>query len=121
MSGPVPSLAANIEKPPGTPIDPADAERVKLFQPFQQKSVTLHNRLGVSPMCMYSSVDGHLNDFHVLHCKSSYISFALLYTYLLCACIDGSLALKGPGIVIIEASAVVPEGMCVFFFFAMHC
>ncbi|KAG1061043.1 hypothetical protein G6F42_027787 [Rhizopus arrhizus] len=52
MSGTVPSLAANIEKPPGTPIDPADAERVKLFQPFKQKSVTLHNRLGVSPMCI---------------------------------------------------------------------
>jgi len=69
MSGTVPSLAANIEKPPGTPIDPADAERVKLFQPFKQKSVTLHNRLGVSPMCMYSSTDGHLNDFHILHCK----------------------------------------------------
>jgi hypothetical protein len=69
MSGTVPSLAANIEKPPGTPIDPADAERVKLFQQFQQRSVTLHNRLGVSPMCMYSSADGHLNDFHVLHCK----------------------------------------------------
>ncbi|GAN08460.1 oxidoreductase [Mucor ambiguus] len=90
MTSTVPSLAANIEKPPGTPIDPADTERVKLFQPLQQKSVTLHNRLGVSPMCMYSSVDGHLNDFHVLH--------------------YGSLALKGPGIVFIEASAIVPEG-----------
>ncbi|KAI8647663.1 hypothetical protein BD408DRAFT_408297 [Parasitella parasitica] len=90
MFVPVPAAASNIEKPAGVPINPADVQRVKLFQPFQQKSVTMHNRLGVSPMCMYSAVDGHLNDYHILH--------------------YGSLALKGPGLVIIEASAVVPEG-----------
>ncbi|KAI7890629.1 uncharacterized protein EV154DRAFT_511042 [Mucor mucedo] len=41
-------------------------------------------------MCMYSAVDGHLNDFHVSH--------------------YGSLALKGPGLIIIEATGVAPEG-----------
>jgi 2,4-dienoyl-CoA reductase-like NADH-dependent reductase (Old Yellow Enzyme family) len=39
---------------------------------------------------MYSAVDGAVNDFHLMH--------------------YGSLAIKGPGLIIIEASAVVPEG-----------
>jgi hypothetical protein len=69
MSGSLPALAANIKKPAGIPINPEEAQKVKLFQPLHQKSVTLHNRLGVSPMCMYSAADGHLNDFHILHCK----------------------------------------------------
>ncbi|KAI9480467.1 MAG: hypothetical protein EXX96DRAFT_649076 [Benjaminiella poitrasii] len=82
--------AYNSQKPPGTPVNPADIERVKLFQPFTQKSVTLHNHIGVSPMCMYSCVDGFINDFHVSH--------------------YGSFAIKGPGLIIIEAAGVVPEG-----------
>jgi 2,4-dienoyl-CoA reductase-like NADH-dependent reductase (Old Yellow Enzyme family) len=86
----VPTLAANALKPAGTPIHPEDAERVKLFQPYRSKSITIHNHIGVSPMCMYSAVDGHLNSFHDVH--------------------YGSLALKGAGLVIIEASAVKPEG-----------
>ncbi|KAG2200082.1 hypothetical protein INT47_007727 [Mucor saturninus] len=86
----VPALASNNVKPPGTPTDPEAARHVKLFQPLLQKSVTFHNHMGVSPMCMYSAVDGHLNNFHVSH--------------------YGSFALKGPGAIIIEATAVVPEG-----------
>ncbi|KAI7898411.1 uncharacterized protein BX663DRAFT_525187 [Cokeromyces recurvatus] len=82
--------AHNFQKPPGTPIHPEDAQRVKLFQPFNQKSITMHNHIGVSPMCMYSSVNGFVNDFHISH--------------------YGSFALKGPGLIIIEASGVVPEG-----------
>jgi 2,4-dienoyl-CoA reductase-like NADH-dependent reductase (Old Yellow Enzyme family) len=87
---PVPNLAANALKPAGVPVNPGDVERVKLFQPYHSKSVTIHNRIGVSPMCMYSAVDGHLNSFHDLH--------------------YGSLALKGAGLVFIEATAVKPEG-----------
>lgn len=86
----VPELAFNRSPPPGTPINPDEAKDIKLFQPFHQKSCTIHNHIGVSPMCMYSCVDGHLNDFHVLH--------------------YGSLALKGAGLIIIEATGVVPEG-----------
>ncbi|KAI9483732.1 MAG: hypothetical protein EXX96DRAFT_479531 [Benjaminiella poitrasii] len=86
----VPSLAFNVQKPAGTPVNPEDAKRVKLFQPFNQKGVTMHNRLGVSPMCMYSSVNGYINDFHIAH--------------------YGSLALKGPGLIIVEAASVVPDG-----------
>lgn len=87
---PVPVIAANAPTPAGVPIKPEDLERVKLFQPFQQKSVKMHNHIGVPPMCMYSAVDGHFNDFHVMH--------------------YGSLAMKGPGLIIIEATGVVPEG-----------
>jgi 2,4-dienoyl-CoA reductase-like NADH-dependent reductase (Old Yellow Enzyme family) len=86
----VPVPAENTKILPGTPKDLKKAKNVKLFQPFQQKSVTFHNRIGVPPMCMYSAVDGAVNDFHLMH--------------------YGSLAIKGPGLIIIEASAVVPEG-----------
>lgn len=86
----VPARAFNNTKPPGTPVSPEEVENVKLFKPYQQKSVTMHNRIGLSPMCMYSCVDGHLSNFHVSH--------------------YGSFALKGAGLIIIEASGVQPEG-----------
>ncbi len=61
-----------------------------LFDPFTLKSVTLRNRLGVSPMCMYSSEDGVANDWHLVHL--------------------GARAAGGAGLVIAEATAVSPEG-----------
>ncbi|KAG1522875.1 hypothetical protein G6F52_005487 [Rhizopus delemar] len=80
--------ARNNQNAPGIPVNEHD--KVHLFEPLQQKSVTIHNRIGVSPMCMYSCKDGMLNDYHLMH--------------------YGSFAFKGAGLVIIEASAVVPEG-----------
>jgi 2,4-dienoyl-CoA reductase-like NADH-dependent reductase (Old Yellow Enzyme family) len=38
-----------------------------LFQPLTIKSVTLRNRIGVSPMCEYSSEDGVATDWHLVH------------------------------------------------------
>ncbi len=61
-----------------------------LFAPFTLKSVTLRNRIGVSPMCMYSAEDGLMNDWHLMHL--------------------GARAAGGAGLVIAEATAVVPEG-----------
>ena len=61
-----------------------------LFAPFSLKSVTLRNRIGVSPMCMYSSNDGVANDWHLVHL--------------------GARAAGGAGLVIAEATAVSPEG-----------
>jgi 2,4-dienoyl-CoA reductase-like NADH-dependent reductase (Old Yellow Enzyme family) len=61
-----------------------------LFEPLTLKSVTLRNRIGVSPMCMYSSDDGVANDWHLVHL--------------------GARAAGGAGLVIAEASAVSPEG-----------
>jgi 2,4-dienoyl-CoA reductase-like NADH-dependent reductase (Old Yellow Enzyme family) len=61
-----------------------------LFSPLTIRSVTLRNRIGVSPMCQYSAVDGLANDWHYVHL--------------------GSRAVGGAGIVIVEATAVAPEG-----------
>ncbi|PKU23564.1 NADH:flavin oxidoreductase/NADH oxidase [Telmatospirillum siberiense] len=61
-----------------------------LFEPFSLKGVTLRNRIAVSPMCQYMATDGLANDWHQAH-----------YT---------SLARGGAGLVIVEATAVSPEG-----------
>ncbi len=61
-----------------------------LFSPLTLRSLTLRNRIGVSPMCQYSAVDGIANDWHLVHL--------------------GSFATGGAGLVIAEAAAVVPEG-----------
>lgn len=61
-----------------------------LFAPLTIKSVTLRNRIGVSPMCMYSAADGVMNDWHLVHL--------------------GARAAGGAGLVIAEATAVAPEG-----------
>jgi 2,4-dienoyl-CoA reductase-like NADH-dependent reductase (Old Yellow Enzyme family) len=61
-----------------------------LFEPFTLKSITLRNRIGVSPMCQYSSEDGVANDWHLVHL--------------------GSRAAGGAALVIAEATAVSPEG-----------
>ncbi len=61
-----------------------------LFSPLQLRDVHLRNRIGVSPMCQYSSVDGFANEWHVVHL--------------------GSRAVGGAALVMTEATAVVPEG-----------
>ena len=61
-----------------------------LFDPLTIKTVTLRNRIGVSPMCQYSSQDGMPNDWHLVHL--------------------GSRASGGAGLVIMEATGVLPEG-----------
>jgi 2,4-dienoyl-CoA reductase-like NADH-dependent reductase (Old Yellow Enzyme family) len=61
-----------------------------LFEPLTIRSVTFPNRIWVSPMCQYSSVDGMPNDWHLVHL--------------------GSRAVGGAGLVIVEASGVSPEG-----------
>lgn len=60
-----------------------------LFTPLQQRSITLPNRIVVSPMCQYTSTDGHASDWHLVHL--------------------GSRAIGGAGIVMTEAAAVSPE------------
>jgi len=61
-----------------------------LFSPLHLRDVTLRNRIVVSPMCEYSSVDGFANDWHLVHL--------------------GSRAVGGAGLVLTEAIAVSPEG-----------
>jgi len=62
----------------------------QLFDPFPIRSLTLSNRIVVSPMCQYSSVDGFSNDWHAVHL--------------------GTRAVGGAALVMTEASAVTPDG-----------
>jgi 2,4-dienoyl-CoA reductase-like NADH-dependent reductase (Old Yellow Enzyme family) len=61
-----------------------------LFTPFPLRSLTLANRIIVSPMCQYSSEDGFATDWHLVHL--------------------GSRAVGGAALVMTEAAAVSPEG-----------
>jgi 2,4-dienoyl-CoA reductase-like NADH-dependent reductase (Old Yellow Enzyme family) len=61
-----------------------------LFTPLKLREITVRNRVFVSPMCQYSSEDGMPNDWHLVHL--------------------GSRAVGGAGLVMVEATAVSPEG-----------
>ncbi|MGI8820177.1 MAG: NADH:flavin oxidoreductase/NADH oxidase [Chthoniobacterales bacterium] len=61
-----------------------------LFSPLQLRDVRLRHRIGVSPMCQYSSADGFANDWHLVHL--------------------GSRAVGGAALVMTEAAAVLPGG-----------
>jgi len=61
----------------------------QLFSPITLKSITLKNRIAISPMCQYSAVDGFANDWHLVHL--------------------GSRASGGAALIIQEATAVSPE------------
>ena len=50
----------------------------KLFERLQIKSIQLKNRIVVSPMCEYSSVDGFSNDWHLVHLGSRAVGGAAL-------------------------------------------
>lgn len=62
----------------------------QLFSPFSLRDMTLRNRTVVAPMCQYSSQHGFANDWHLVHL--------------------GRFGLGGFGLVILEATGVVPEG-----------
>src|ERR1700723_741816 len=61
-----------------------------LFSPFQLRSLTFANRIGVSPMCQYSCEDGFATDWHLVHL--------------------GARAQGGAALATLEACAVTPEG-----------
>lgn len=62
----------------------------QLFSPLQIKSITLKNRIAISPMCQYSAEEGFANNWHLVHL--------------------GSRATGGAGLIIQEATSVSPEG-----------
>jgi 2,4-dienoyl-CoA reductase-like NADH-dependent reductase (Old Yellow Enzyme family) len=64
--------------------------RAKLFTPLRLGALELANRIVIAPMCQYSAEGGCMTDWHVIHL--------------------GHLALSGAAILIIEATAVTPEG-----------
>lgn len=61
-----------------------------LFQPLSLGSLELVNRIVIAPMCQYSAEDGAAGDWHMIHL--------------------GHLALSGAGLMILEATAISPEG-----------
>jgi 2,4-dienoyl-CoA reductase-like NADH-dependent reductase (Old Yellow Enzyme family) len=63
---------------------------IRLFEPMTLGGITLANRIAVSPMCQYSAENGCANDWHLQHL--------------------GSLSLSGAGLLIVEQTAVEPEG-----------
>ena len=67
-----------------------------LFTPITLRNLTIRNRIWVPPMCMYSALgkDGVPTDFHRAH--------------------YGALSLGGAGLIIVEATAVNPEGRISF-------
>jgi anthraniloyl-CoA monooxygenase len=63
---------------------------VPMFTPFRLRSLELANRVVVSPMDMYSSVDGTPGDFHLVHLGSRAIGGAgLVMTEMICTSADG--------------------------------
>jgi NADPH2 dehydrogenase len=61
-----------------------------LFQPLTLRGTTFPNRVAVAPMCQYSAVNGIAQDWHLQH--------------------YGAMAASGPGLIVLEATAVSPEG-----------
>ena len=76
--------------PVGTLPNTDDDSLPALFRPLKIRSLILKNRLVVSPMCMYSSRNGFLNDWHLVHL--------------------GQFAIGGASLVIQEATAVQSNG-----------
>lgn len=63
---------------------------VDLFSPLTIRDITLPNRVVMSPMCQYSAENGLANDWHFVHL--------------------GSRAVGGVGLIVVEATAVTPQG-----------
>jgi 2,4-dienoyl-CoA reductase-like NADH-dependent reductase (Old Yellow Enzyme family) len=89
------TLASSTQNDPGPETataqdSPARENADNLFSPMTIRSVTLRNRIGISPMCQYHSVDGFAEDWHLVHL--------------------GSRAVGGAGLVCVEASAVEARG-----------
>lgn len=62
----------------------------QLFSPYQLGGLSLANRIVIAPMCQYSAQDGCATDWHTIHL--------------------GHLALSGAALLIVEATAVEPDG-----------
>lgn len=62
----------------------------KLFQPLKLRGLELQNRIALSPLCQYSAEDGHHTAWHLTHL--------------------GGIIQRGPGLTLVEATAVQPEG-----------
>ncbi|OBT66745.1 hypothetical protein VE03_04081 [Pseudogymnoascus sp. 23342-1-I1] len=78
------------QTPPAGTALPSTTPTPKLFTPLTLRTLTLQNRIMLSPLCQYSALDGHHTAWHLTHL--------------------GGIIQRGPGLTMIEATAVVPEG-----------
>ncbi len=62
----------------------------RLFKPLKLRGLELANRIVVAPMCQYSAADGAASDWHLMHL--------------------GQFSVSGAGLLLTEATGVVPEG-----------
>ncbi|QSZ35871.1 hypothetical protein DSL72_006993 [Monilinia vaccinii-corymbosi] len=84
------SFYTPLQSPPsGTALSPSPSTP-KLFTPLRIRSLTLQNRIMLSPMCQYSAANGHFTPWHMAHL--------------------GGIISRGPGLAMVEATSVLPEG-----------
>ncbi|KAG5732248.1 putative NADPH dehydrogenase C23G7.10c [Termitomyces sp. T112] len=88
----VPYFTPAQDPPSGTALDPQPSGKSipKLFQPLKIRELEFHNRIFLSPLCQYSAENGKLTPWHKAHL--------------------GGIYTRGPGLSIVEATAVTPEG-----------
>lgn len=67
-----------------------EVPEIDLLSPLAIRGMTLRNRIVMSPMCQYSAEEGRASDWHLVHL--------------------GSRAVGGAALVVVEATAVTPEG-----------
>ncbi|KAF8623842.1 hypothetical protein AX15_006164 [Amanita polypyramis BW_CC] len=81
-----------VQVPPAGTAAPASPEGSlpKVFQPLKIRGVELPNRIFLSPLCQYSAENGIVTPWHFAHL--------------------GGIFTRGPGLAMVEASAVLPEG-----------
>jgi anthraniloyl-CoA monooxygenase len=92
-----PDLARSVDDlAAGAPASSNRASPPPMLSRFRLRELELSNRMVVSPMCMYSAVEGTVNDFHLVHL--------------------GSRAVGGAGLVLTEMTDVLPEGRI-----SLHC
>ena len=84
-----PEFVAEMDKAYARDIG-AQEVRPPMFQPFTLRGLTLHNRIVISPMDMYVSVDGFPTDFHLLHLGGKALGGAgLVMTEMVCVSAPG--------------------------------
>jgi anthraniloyl-CoA monooxygenase len=91
-----PELVRSVDALVAPEANGANRPPPPMFAPITLRALTIPNRVVVSPMCMYSSKDGTVNDFQLVHL--------------------GSRAVGGAGLVVTEMTDVLPEGRI-----SLHC
>ncbi|KAI0202392.1 FMN-linked oxidoreductase [Astrocystis sublimbata] len=85
----VPYYTPAQDPPSGTSLEDEGAHP-KLFTPLKIREVTFPNRIFLAPLCQYSAQNGYVTDWHLTHL--------------------GGIIQRGPGLALVEATGVVPEG-----------